>query len=135
VRRQAERDAAFGRYSTWETEKNSRPTTALQSGVTATALHDASAIRSSFKIPMKDLTPRWIIVKAVLFLFLGPLAVAMILLEYPDWRIAVMLAVAIWSFCRLYYFAFYVIERYVDPAYKFSGLMSFLKYWFGRGRR
>jgi len=34
----------------------------------------------------------------------------------------------IWSFCRAYYFAFYVIERYVDPRFKFSGLFSALKY-------
>lgn len=84
---------------------------------------------------MKDLTPRWIKVKAVLFLILGPLAVAMILFDNLDWKTAVLLAVAIWSFCRLYYFAFYVIEKYVDPAYKFSGLLSFLKYWFGRKRQ
>jgi hypothetical protein len=83
---------------------------------------------------MKDLTPRWIVVKGILFFLLGVFAVVSILLENPDWRIAIMLAVAIWSFCRLYYFAFYVIEKYVDPAYKFSGLMSFLKYWFGRRR-
>ncbi|HEV2331081.1 MAG TPA: hypothetical protein VGY56_20045 [Verrucomicrobiae bacterium] len=70
---------------------------------------------------MKDLTPRWMVVKAVLFLIIGILAVVSILLEYPDWRMAVMLALAIWSFCRLYYFAFYVIEKYVDPAYKFQG--------------
>jgi hypothetical protein len=81
---------------------------------------------------MKDLTPRWIIVKGILFFLLGVLAVVSILLEYPDWRMAVMLAVAIWSFCRLYYFAFYVIEKYVDPTYKFSGLISFVRYWFGR---
>ena len=35
------------------------------------------------------------------------------------------LALVIWCFCRFYYFAFYVIERYVDPGYKFSGLGSF----------
>jgi hypothetical protein len=81
---------------------------------------------------MKDLTPRWIIVKAVLFLIMGVLTVAMILLSNSNWRTAVLLAVAIWSFCRLYYFAFYVIEKYVDPSYKFSGLISFLRYWFGR---
>jgi hypothetical protein len=81
---------------------------------------------------MKDLTPRWIVVKAVLFLFLGPLAAVLIFVGNPDWKTAALLAVAIWSFCRLYYFAFYVIEKYVDPAYKFSGLISFLKYWIGR---
>ena len=65
---------------------------------------------------------------------IGIVAVAMILLENPNWRAAVLLAVAIWSFCRFYYFAFYVIERYVDPTYKFSGLISFVRYWLQQRR-
>lgn len=36
---------------------------------------------------------------------------------------------------RLYYFMFYVIERYVDPSYRFSGLASALRYLFFRSRR
>ena len=81
---------------------------------------------------MKDLTPCWIKVKGILFLIMGLASVALILLDNPNWRTAVLLAVAIWSFCRFYYFAFYVIEKYVDPRYKFSGLMSFVKYWLRR---
>lgn len=38
---------------------------------------------------------------------------------------AVLLALSIWGFCRAYYFAFYVIEKYVDPEFRFSGLLSF----------
>jgi hypothetical protein len=53
----------------------------------------------------------------------------------PAWRTAALLVVAIWSFCRFYYFAFYVIEKYIDPSYKFSGLISFAKYWFRRPGR
>jgi hypothetical protein len=39
-------------------------------------------------------------------------------------------------FCAilLYYFAFYVIEHYVDEEYKFSGLWSFIMY-LCRGRK
>jgi len=82
---------------------------------------------------MKDLSqPFWIKVKGVLFLFLGLGAVVLILLDDPQWQVGVLLALAIWSFCRFYYFAFYVIEKYVDPAYKFSGLLAFVKYWFRR---
>ena len=78
---------------------------------------------------MKDLTnPKWIKIKGALFLFLGLAAAALLLLEQPSLKAALLLAVAIWSFCRCYYFAFYVIEHYVDPAYKFSGLGSFLLY-------
>ena len=77
---------------------------------------------------MKDLTPFWIVVKALLFVVIGAGAVVLLLIQDPDWKTAVLLALAIWSFCRIYYFAFYVIEKYIDPGYKFSGLLSFLKY-------
>jgi hypothetical protein len=84
---------------------------------------------------MKDLTnPIWIKLKGLLFLFIGIVAVVLIFLDSPTLKTAVLLAVAVWSFCRFYYFAFYVIEKYVDPAYKFSGLISFVKYWFQRRR-
>jgi hypothetical protein len=84
---------------------------------------------------MKDLTSaRWIKIKGLLFLFIGIIAAALLILNNPDWKTILLLALAIWSFCRFYYFAFYVIEKYVDPAYKFSGLFSFAKYLLQRRR-
>ena len=77
---------------------------------------------------MKDLSPTWIKVKGVLFLLLGIAAAALLILESPSWKVVGLLALAIWCFCRFYYFAFYVIEKYVDPSYKFSGLWSFACY-------
>jgi hypothetical protein len=38
------------------------------------------------------------------------------------------MAIAIWAFCRAYYFAFYVIEHYVDSSFKFAGLGSFVRH-------
>jgi len=55
-------------------------------------------------------------------------------LECPTWRAGLLLAVSVWCFCRSYYFAFYVIEHYVDPGYRFSGLGSFIRYCIGRRR-
>ena len=82
---------------------------------------------------MKDLTSAaWIKMKGLLFLLIGMAATFLILLENPTWKTAILLALAIWGFCRFYYFAFYVIEKYVDPGYKFSGLISFARYWFRR---
>ena len=79
---------------------------------------------------MRDLTdPRWIKVKGALFLFLGLLSAGLLLTEHPNVVDAVLLVICIWGFCRAYYFAFYVIEHYVDPGYHFSGLWSFLRYW------
>ena len=86
---------------------------------------------------MKDLTsPMWIKAKGILFLVVGLLAAVLLFLEHPTWKIAVLLAVAVWCFCRFYYFAFYVIERYVDARYKFSGLGAFFAYlWKSRHSR
>ena len=79
---------------------------------------------------MKDLTsPTWIKVKGVLFVVVGMLAAALLLIEQLSVKTAVLLAITVWCFCRFYYFAFYVIEHYVDPGYRFSGLWSFAKYF------
>ncbi|HKE55421.1 MAG TPA: hypothetical protein VKB46_01925 [Pyrinomonadaceae bacterium] len=84
---------------------------------------------------MKDLTnSSWIKVKGILFLILGILATSLLLLEVPSLKVGVLLALAIWGFCRFYYFAFYVIEHYVDPSYKFAGLLSFVSYLMRRNR-
>jgi hypothetical protein len=82
---------------------------------------------------MTDLTnPKLICFKGATFLFAGLLAMAEFLIEYPQWRTAALLIVMIWCFCRFYYFVFYVIERYVDPTYRFSGLWSFTKFVLSR---
>jgi hypothetical protein len=78
---------------------------------------------------MRNLTsPALIKVKGGLFLLLGLLAAALILLQHPTLQIGGLLFIAVWAFCRFYYFAFYVIEHYVDPAFRFTGLLSFAKY-------
>lgn len=78
---------------------------------------------------MKDLTdPRWIKLKGILFLLVGVLAAVLLVLEAPTLRVAVLLAIAVWCFCRAYYFAFYVLEKYVDPKFRFSGLGSAVKF-------
>jgi hypothetical protein len=75
---------------------------------------------------------RWMYVKALLFLVIGLVASAELLLGACNWRTATLLGLAIWSFCRLYYFAFYVIEKYIDPSYRFSGLGSVLRHLWAR---
>ena len=78
---------------------------------------------------MKNITsPGLIKLKGILFLLVGLLAAALLLMEHPSVKAAVMLAIAVWCFCRFYYFAFYVIEHYVDNTYRFSGLWSFFRY-------
>ncbi|MGB7747067.1 MAG: hypothetical protein WBN75_07255 [Verrucomicrobiia bacterium] len=78
---------------------------------------------------MKDVTnPTWIKVKGLLFLFIGIIAGVLLFLNDQTWKTVGLLVLAIWGFCRFYYFAFYVIEHYVDPNFKFSGLVSFARY-------
>jgi hypothetical protein len=67
-------------------------------------------------------------IKAFLFLITGTLSSAMIVGGRPSVEVILLLLITVWSFCRLYYFAFYVVEKYVDPSYRFSGLMSFVAY-------
>lgn len=84
---------------------------------------------------MGDLrNPAAIWAKGILFVVLGLFASVLLLTFAPDLRVAALLALAIWAFCRAYYFAFYVIEHYVDPGYKFAGLIDFARYAAGLRR-
>ncbi|WP_217442756.1 hypothetical protein [Myxococcus sp. CA033] len=71
-------------------------------------------------------------VKAILFVVIGLMSSALVLLQLPEWRVLLLLSLAIWAFCRAYYFAFYVIEKYIDPSFRFSGLGSVLRYLINR---
>jgi hypothetical protein len=66
--------------------------------------------------------------KGFLFLLLGLLSGGLLLSDHPSWKTALLLTISIWSFCRFYYFCFYVIEHYVDSNFKFSGILAFLSY-------
>ena len=82
---------------------------------------------------MKDITnSRWIKFKGILFLATALLSFGLIVAEHPEVKLVLLLGITVWSFCRFYYFAFYVIEHYVDPNYRFSGLWSFVRYFFSR---
>ena len=78
---------------------------------------------------MGDLrNPKLIILKGFLFLGLGLFASALLLLRAPTLTVAALLMLAVWGFCRFYYFAFYVIEHYVDSQYRFSGILHAVRY-------
>ena len=78
---------------------------------------------------MADLkSPTAIWVKGWLFLFLGCVATALVLFNAPRLSVLALHCIAIWAFCRFYYFTFYVIERYVDDTYRFAGLAAFAQY-------
>ena len=84
---------------------------------------------------MRDLeNPRWMYAKAALLLIVVLLSCILLLIQAPSWRTGALLVLVIWASARVYYFMFYVIERYIDPSYRFSGIFSALRYAFGKGR-
>lgn len=73
--------------------------------------------------------------KGLIFLLGGIIASVILIIEFPMFKTVLLLAAAIWCFARAYYFAFYVIEHYIDGYYKFSGLWSFFVYMLGRNKK
>ncbi len=65
--------------------------------------------------------------KAWLFLTIGVLAGGLLLAECWSWKNAALLGLTVWAFCRAYFFAFWVIERWIDPGYRYAGLWDFVK--------
>ena len=85
---------------------------------------------------MSDLKSKKLIyLKGFLFLAILGMSAGLIINEIPEWRIVVLLALMIWASARLYYFMFYVIEKYVDPNFKFASIYSFVKYLFSRSNK
>ena len=67
-----------------------------------------------------------IIVKGILFFFIASSVSVLLVAEDPTSYRAILIALLIWSACRFYYFLFYVLERYVDPNFKYSGIYSLI---------
>ena len=66
--------------------------------------------------------------KAALFLVIGAVSAGLILADAWQFKTGLLLSLTVWSFCRAYYFAFYVIHNYIDPNFKFAGIFSALSY-------
>ena len=88
-----------------------------------------------FERLLKDINKVWLLyLKAFLLFLTGFISSILLVLLNFNFKTIVLLLLAIWSFCRAYYFAFYVIQHYVDPSYKFSGLIDFAKYSIKKGK-
>ncbi|MEZ6087169.1 MAG: hypothetical protein R3C05_03870 [Pirellulaceae bacterium] len=78
---------------------------------------------------MANITSRKLLwFKGGLFVLLGMIAAGLLIARTPSLTSAILLAICVWAFCRAYYFAFYVIEHYVDRDFRFAGLWDFAKY-------
>jgi len=81
---------------------------------------------------MADLKQPWQMhLKGGLFLVLLVMTAWLILIQIPSWQNAALLLIVIWASARLYYYLFYVIEKYVDPSMRFAGLFDAIKYLLG----
>lgn len=78
--------------------------------------------------------PGLIHLKGWLFLVIAVVCAGLLVLRTQDWPSAALLALCIWGSCRFYYYAFYVIERYIDPGFRFSGLGDLLLHLIRRRR-
>ena len=84
---------------------------------------------------MGDIKKVWLLyLKGFLLFLTGFISSLLLVLLNLNFKTIVLLLLAIWGFCRAYYFAFYVIQHYVDPNYKFSGLLDFAKFSLKKGR-
>lgn len=90
---------------------------------------------------MSDLhSPRLMYLKAGLFVGIGLIAAALLFMENPSVKVAALLCLCVWGFARAYYFAFYVVQHYIDLEYRFAGLRTLFVYLMrkrkaARGRR
>jgi hypothetical protein len=67
-------------------------------------------------------------IKGFLFLLLGLMAAGILLFESRNIRTLLLLLITIWSFCRFYYYLFYVLERYIGRDQKYAGILDALNY-------
>lgn len=72
--------------------------------------------------------PKAMHAKAILFVLIGLLSFGLALAEYPTLKHAALMLLMIWAFSRAYYFAFYVLQHYIDPGFRFAGLTSAIRH-------
>jgi hypothetical protein len=71
--------------------------------------------------------------KGWLFLLLGVAASVLLLADGFSWQRLGLLLIALWGFCRFYYFLFHVLEHYAGRDRPYAGLFDAMK-WALSGR-
>ncbi|MFT7515011.1 MAG: hypothetical protein ACI9QL_004237 [Candidatus Omnitrophota bacterium] len=82
-----------------------------------------------------DVSKRMILLKGFLFLVILMTARSVLLVQASSLQRVFLLGVVIWSSARLYYFMFYVIEKYVDANFRFSSVYAFICYLLKKGKQ
>ena len=88
------------------------------------------------KILTVNLGSDFILLKFVLFSIVSIFGFTlMLILNEFDILFIIILVATIWSCSRIYYFLFYVIHKFFDPQYKFSGLFHFILYLINKNKK
>jgi len=66
--------------------------------------------------------------KGWLFLILGVMSSGILLVEVFTWQRLGLFLLAVWSFCRFYYFLFYVLEQYAGRQRRYAGIAD--AFWY-----
>jgi hypothetical protein len=83
-----------------------------------------------------DITsPTLLKLKGALFGLLGLLAAALLILPIFSWKTVALLLITIWSFCRAYYFCFYVMQHYANPHFRYRGLFDLMLHLTGLAKK
>ena len=70
---------------------------------------------------------RLIVVKGLLFLIVVVGASVGIICYSTRLAVIGLVLILIWASARFYYFLFYVLEKYVDPNLKYTGIFDMIK--------
>jgi hypothetical protein len=73
-------------------------------------------------------SPKWMYLKAIGFVLIAFLCAACLFMKSMRHDTVVLIVCLVWASARAYYFCFYVIEKYIDPAYKFAGIGSAIRH-------
>jgi|LauGreDrversion4_2_1035121.scaffolds.fasta_scaffold14284_1 hypothetical protein len=72
---------------------------------------------------MRNLTdPFWMWVKAVLLGVIAIVSAGVVWMKVGGWEVPLLLGLLVWSACRVHYFFFHVLERWVEPGGRFRGI-------------
>jgi hypothetical protein len=82
-----------------------------------------------------DIKSPWLLhAKGALFVVLGLFAAGMLFAQVPTLKTAALLALTVWSFCRFYYYLFYVLERYMGREKRFAGFFDAMVFLLTKSR-
>ena len=68
-----------------------------------------------------------IVLKGLLFMAIVAGSAIGIVYYCPGLRVLGLVLILIWASARSYYFLFYVLEKYVDPKLKYSGIIDLIR--------